>query len=127
MKRLALLLLLLAPPASASTFDWSAPLGSNYDKADFRLWFPDDAGRIRAVVVLVPGSNGDGRPMAADEFWQKFATERHLALVACRFTDKKHDQSFIEEYVNVSQGSGQALLDALAAFATQSKHPELAG
>ena len=65
--------------------------------------------------------------MAADEFWQKFATERHLALVACRFTDKKHDQSFIEEYVNVSQGSGQALLDALTGFATQSKHPELAG
>jgi len=122
-----LLLLLLSAPASASTFDWSASPGNNYDKADFRLWFPDDAGKIRAIVVLVPGSNGDGRPMAADEFWQKFATERHLALVACRFTDKQHDQSFIEEYVNVSQGSGQALLDALTAFATQSKHPELAG
>jgi len=65
--------------------------------------------------------------MVVDEFWQKFATERHLALVACRFTDKKHDQSFIEEYVNVSQGSGQALLDALGAFAAQSKHPEVAG
>ena len=36
---------------------------------------------------------------------------------ACRFTDKPHDQSFIEEYVNVSKGSGQALLDVLAKFA----------
>ena len=122
-----LCVLWFAAPASAATIDYSAPPGNNYDKADFRLWFPDDAGRIRAIVVLVPGSNGDGRPMAADEFWQKFAAERHLALVACRFTDKKHDQSFIEEYVNVLQGSGQALLDALREFATQSKHPEIAG
>jgi hypothetical protein len=26
------------------------------------------------VVVLVPGSNGDGRPMADDSFWREFAT-----------------------------------------------------
>ncbi len=45
---------------------------------------------------------------------------------ACRFTDKPHDQGFIEDYVNVSQGSGQALLDALTAFATRARHPELA-
>ena len=31
--------------------------------------------------------------------WQAFATRNKLALVACRFTDKPHDQSFIEEYV----------------------------
>src|SRR5262249_48284577 len=75
---------------------------------------------------LVPGSNGDGRPMAAEPFWQDFATRHHLAIVACRFTDKPHDQSFIEEYVNVSRGSGQALLDALTAFARASGRGELA-
>ena len=41
-------------------------------------------------------------------------------------TDKPHDQGFIEEYVNVSQGSGQAFLDAMTAFATRARHPELA-
>ena len=49
-----------------------------------------------------------------------------LALVGCHFTDKQHEQSFIEEYANVSQGSGQALLDTMAVFATRSKHAELA-
>lgn len=30
--------------------------------------------------------------------------------MACRFTDKPHEKSFIERDVNVSNGSGQALL-----------------
>src|SRR5262249_20079141 len=70
--------------------------------------------------------NGDGRPMADDPFWQEFAARQRLAIVACRFTDKPHDQSFIEDYVNVSHGSGQALLDALSTFADRAHHAELA-
>jgi poly(3-hydroxybutyrate) depolymerase len=98
---------------------------SNFDHADFRLWVPDVAGPLRAIVVLVPGSNGEGRRMADDTLWQSFATRNRTAIVATRFTDKKHDQSFIEEYVNVSQGSGQALLDAIDSLAARAKHPEL--
>ena len=44
----------------------SAPPGANYDKAEFRLWLPKNAAAIRAIVVLVPGSNGDGRGQAED-------------------------------------------------------------
>jgi poly(3-hydroxybutyrate) depolymerase len=109
-----------------TTFDETIPPGANFDKAEFRLWMPANLAAARAIVVLVPGSNGDGRPMAADAFWQAFATKHSLALVGCRFTDKPHDQSFIEDYVNVSKGSGQALLDVLTSFATTTKHPELA-
>ena len=88
--------------------------GANFDKADFHFWLPKDSGPVRAIVVLVPGSNGDGRQMADDAFWQEFATkQRGRADLGCRFTDKPHDQSFIEDYVNVSQGSGQALLDVI--------------
>ena len=112
-------------PASSGTLDDAAPPGANYDKAEFRLWIPPAAATVRAIVVLVPGSNGDGRPMADDAFWRDFATRHSLALVACRFTDKPHEQSFIEHYVNVSQGSGQALLDAIGRFAERAKHPEL--
>jgi poly(3-hydroxybutyrate) depolymerase len=125
--------LLVALPAQRATsamgagelFDETVPPGANYDEADFRLWYPSDAASLRAIVVLMPGSNGDGRPMAEEPDWQAFATKNKLALVGGRITDKPHDQSFIEEYVNVSRGSGQALLTALSTFAGRTKHPEL--
>src|SRR5215475_4911135 len=109
-----------------ATLDEAAAPGKNYAKAEFRLWYPDGAGAIQAVVVLVPGSNGDGRSAVDDTVWQAFATKHRLALVGCRFTDKPHEQNFIEEYVDVSRGTGPALLDALAKFAVRSQHPELA-
>jgi poly(3-hydroxybutyrate) depolymerase len=112
--------------ARAQTIDDSIAPGNNYDKAQFRLWVPRDAGKLRAVLVLVPGSNGDGRSMADDSTWQAFAARNKLAIVACRFTDKPHDQGFIEYYVNVSGGSGQALLDGLARLAVRSQHQEIA-
>jgi len=112
--------------AAGVTIDETIPPGNNFDKAEFRLWLPGDVSSVRAVVILVPGSNGDGRPMADDAKWQEFATKNRLALVGVRLTDKPHEQSFIEHYVNVSQGSGQALLTALGTFAEQSNHPELA-
>jgi dienelactone hydrolase len=111
--------------AASSTLDDSLPPGTNFDKAQFRLWVPPAAGALRGALILVPGSNGDGRAMAEDTVWQAFATRNRLAIVACRFTDKPHDQGFIEEYVNVSKGSGQALLDILARFAVRSRHREL--
>jgi dienelactone hydrolase len=115
-----------AQATPTTTLDEAAPPGNNYDKAEFRLWYPRDAGALRGVVVLNPGSNGDARREVEDTVWQAFATRHRLALVGTRFTDKKHDQGFIEEYVNMSQGSGQALLDALTRFAARSQHPEIA-
>jgi poly(3-hydroxybutyrate) depolymerase len=129
MKRLfcALVVLLWSLPATAQQlFDEAIPPGNNYDKAEFRLWVPNDLARVRAVLVLVPGSNGDGRPQAEDPFWQAFATRHQLAIVACRFTDKPHEQSFLEDYVKIEDGSGQALLDAVTALAKKSNHPEIA-
>jgi len=128
---LSILMLATVLPAqrvqgAGEVLDETVPLGPNYDKADFRLWYPAGAVSLRAIVVLMPGSNGDGRSMAEDPAWQSFATKNALALVGGRLTDKPHDQSFIEEYVNVSQGSGQALLTALSSFAGRTKHPELA-
>src|SRR5437773_7899027 len=111
--RFAVILLAVAGrPAFAATFEESIPPGANYDKAEFRLWLPDGAGRVRALVILVPGSNGDGRAQVDEPFWQAFATKHQLGLVGVRLTDKPHDQMFIEHYVDVSKGSGQAFLDA---------------
>ncbi len=117
----------LSVVVQGATLDEAAAPGRNYAKAEFRLWYPEGAGPFRAVAVLVPGSNGDGRPMVEDAAWQAFAVKQRLALVGCHFTDKQHDQGFIEDYANVSLGSGQALLDTLGALASRANHPELAG
>jgi poly(3-hydroxybutyrate) depolymerase len=122
---MAFALLSVSTSAAQVGLDESVPSGNNYDKAEFRLWLPATTSRLRAILVLVPGSNGDGRPMADDPVWQAFAAKHNLAIVACRFTDKPHEQSFIEHYVNVSQGSGQALLDVLNTYAAKTKRLEL--
>jgi poly(3-hydroxybutyrate) depolymerase len=114
-----------AQTSNATTLDESVASGANYDKAEFRLWLANDVGTVQAIALLVPGSNGDGRGQVDDPIWQAFAVSHHVALVGVRLTDKPHDQGFIEEYVNVSQGSGQAMLDAVNALAVKSKHPEL--
>ena len=122
--------LVLAAAASpglwSATLDAAAAPGANYAKAEFRLWYPEGVGMLRAAVILAPGSNGDGRPSVDDAVWQAFATRHSLALVGCHFTDKPHDQNFLEEYANVSQGSGQALLDTMTVFAAKAGHAELA-
>jgi poly(3-hydroxybutyrate) depolymerase len=115
-----------AQTATGTVLEESMAPGRNYEKAEFRLWLPPDVGTVQAIAVLVPGSNGDGRGQVDDPVWQRFAVDHRLALVGAHLTDKPHDQAFIEEYVNVSQGSGQALLDAMAAFAARAKHSELA-
>jgi dienelactone hydrolase len=126
-RTIALLALTLAIPHSsrAATLDESDPPGAGYDKAEFRFWFPDEGGPLRALVILVPGSNGDGRAQVDEPFWREFATRLHLGLVGCRFTDKQHDQMFIVRYVDVSKGTGPALLNALTSFASRSGHAEV--
>ncbi|HYM21608.1 MAG TPA: hypothetical protein VEU08_00290 [Vicinamibacterales bacterium] len=112
--------------AAAATFEESIPPGANFDKAAFRLWLPDGVARVRALVILVPGSNGDGRPQVDEPFWQEFAAKHQVGLVGVQLTDKQHDQMFLENYVDVSRGSGQAFLDALASLAKKSNHAEVA-
>ena len=114
-----------ATSTSTQTYDYSAAPGANYDKAAYRLWLPPSDQPIRAVLVLTPGSNGDGRDAVLDSVWQKFAVNNRVALVASQLTDKPHDDGFIEEYVDVSRGSGQTLLDALTFFALKSNHSEI--
>ena len=130
MRRWYLFLLLCLPVhaiGAQAILDDSMPPGQNFDKAQFRFWAPPGNDALRAVLVLVPGSNGDGRGMAEDTVWQGFAARHRLAIIACRFTDRQHEQGFIEEYIAVGLGSGDALLTALGRFAERSGHREVAG
>jgi dienelactone hydrolase len=107
------------------SFDQAMYPGANYDKAEFRLWYPEQVKSFRAALVIVPGSNADGRSDTNDRFWQTFANRHDIALIGCHFADKAHDE-FVEKYANAAQGSGQALLEALVAFSSYTDHPELA-
>ncbi len=120
-----LLLALLAHPAASQTYDTSLPPGNNFDKAQFRLWIPEGLETVKAILVLVPGSNGDGRSQVETALWQDFAVEQDLALVGLHMTDKMHEDMFIEHYVNVADGSGDAFLTALGQLAEQSGHREV--
>jgi len=123
-----LVVLLLTLPVSgfATTVRDSIPPGKNFDKAQFELWYPNQAKTVAGVIVLMPGSNEDGRSWANDPFWQALASRHHLALVGCYFTDAPHPEMNIEYYADVKQGSGQALLDVLTRFAKQTGLGELA-
>jgi hypothetical protein len=110
---------------SQAIFNDSLSMGSNYEKAAFRIWVNDSTQFIEGVIVLVPGSNGDARANILDPAWQKLATKHNLAIMGCNFIDKRHENMMIEKYAYAPNGSGQALLNALSNFSIQSNHPEL--
>jgi hypothetical protein len=47
--------------------------GNNFEKAAFSLWFKSGIKKIRGLIVLVSGSNIDGRSMVYDTAWQNLA------------------------------------------------------
>lgn len=83
------------------------------DTAKFLFNIPAgvDREKIRGLVVLAPGSNGDGRSMALAPRWVEFAEQHSLALVGCYLRDK--DPNDVEGYCQVQVESGPALLWAI--------------
>ena len=116
----------VAHPATSQTYDSLQPPGDNFDQAQFRLWVPEGIEKVRAILVLVPGSNGDGRDQVENPLWRSLAEEQGLALVGLYMTDKMHEDMFIEHYVDVARGSGGAFLAALDQLAEMSANPEIA-
>jgi hypothetical protein len=130
MKRSVLLLTMIligyAMTIRAAILNDSVPPGNNFDNAAFRLWYPDELKTISGIIVLMPGSNGDGRDLVNDESWQILAKKHGFALLGCYFTDREHEDMDVEFYANAKEGSGQALLTALSHFAEMSGFPEMA-
>jgi hypothetical protein len=112
-------------PGYSQSFNDSIPPGKNFDKALFRIRLPENNAVVRGVIVLVPGSNFDGRGEVDDPEWIAFADKQQMALLGCYFTDAPHEYMAIEYYAKASEGSGEALLWALNNFSVKSKHPEL--
>lgn len=105
-------------------FDHVAEPGTGCAVARFRGWRPAGGGLARAVVVLTPGSNLDGRDAVGDPAWQRFARTNRAALLGCHFADARPRQR--EIYTQAELGSGRALLAALAAWAKAEREPTLA-
>jgi poly(3-hydroxybutyrate) depolymerase len=121
MQSLILAFILMAPlqVAPSRTMDETVAPGNNYDKAEFRLWLPEGLPSVRAIVIITPGGNGDGRPEVEYARWQAFAVKNKVALVGCRFTDRPDPQDksrrvdlvdgYIENYRNARVEAGRRL------------------
>ena len=115
----------LTQGAHADTFDVTMNPGSVYNMAAFRIWINPEVEKIRGILMLNPGSNGDGRGQIDDQYWQDFANKHDFALMGTYLTDHMHPNMMIEDYIQVGKGSGKAIIDAIDHFARESGHEEL--
>jgi pimeloyl-ACP methyl ester carboxylesterase len=111
--------LLLAGTARAAVLDFSVTpeAEDNFLEAAFRCWVPDQTARPGGIVVLLPGTDGDGRPWTTDPAWRAFAAEHDLALIGAYYRGEGLS------YDVPSRGSGRALDKALAYFSTTLRQP----
>lgn len=109
--------------AFSKTFDCARqPKGKDgFTTAEFRLWIPEPVPKLRGVLVLLPGWQGDGRGLADDSAWQGFAEGEGFALLGCHFKSEG-----AARYDVTDKGSGAALLAALEELAGTAQHAELA-
>lgn len=126
MRRWVLILILVLVSISGraqdhreALFQYSAhpERSNNFAEASFSCVLPK--GKSRAILFLAGGTDSDARPWLNDSRWQAFAESEHLILIAACLRGAG------EPYEVASGGSGEALLDAIAAFARQSGHPEI--
>ncbi|MDD5348677.1 MAG: hypothetical protein PHQ12_00570 [Chthoniobacteraceae bacterium] len=105
---------------AGATFEWQAPPQGDH-WAEFRLWVPAGLARANAVISLMPGSNGDGRSMAADPEFQALA-ERTGSVLFAGFLKGTTGRG----YENPKYWSGTIFLKALRELGQQAGHPEIA-
>lgn len=104
-----------------ATWIYRAPPSANYLVAEFRVWIPENITKINAVLVLLPGFNSDGTQYLDFEEWRTYAEEEGLALCGVYF-----ESDFEGPYYGVAtEGSGQALEDALHIIGERNNVPEI--
>lgn len=117
--------------ARAATWETSVKPrdGDTFDKAEFRLWLDDEAhakrAPVRALLVLAPGWNGDGRGLADDAGWRALAREIGAGVVGVHLrTDRVEDGRRL--YHRAEGGSADAWRRAVRRLAETSGRRELA-
>lgn len=115
----------MSNPAFSDTYDVTLEPGVIHNMSAYRMWTNPSTHKIRGILMLNPGSNGDGRAAVDDRYWQDFATKHDFALMGTYLTDHMHPNMMIESYIQVGKGSGQAIINAIDHFADESGHEEL--
>ena len=102
-----------AKPVGEFIDDWSfrvfPKLGDNFDLAEFKIWVPEDANNLKAVLILSNHANGGSFGWLSLEEWRNYARAEKLALMAIHVKTTTADGF----YTNASGGSGDALIKAL--------------
>jgi hypothetical protein len=115
----AINLLIAISNVQARVVDWEAPPFSDHQMS-LRCYLPDGLFQARAIIVLVPGMNGDGRSMSNDPQWMELAQRTGCALIGC-YIKGSHGGSYYE----VNHWSGDLFLKGLGELARVSNHSEL--
>jgi len=110
------LVAICAAPTSAALYDYTALPDSadTFTTAIFRIFVPDQARTLRGVYFYVNPYNSDSRFITEDLEFQSLMAQTDFALLGARLDN-----------VNMDSGIGDAVLEALDAFAIPSEHPEL--
>ena len=112
-------------PTFAETYAVTMEPSAVHNMSAFKMWTPPGVAKFRAILMLNLGSNSDGRSQVDDQYWQDFAIKHDFALIGTFLTDHMHPNMMIEDYIQVSKGSGKTILDAIDHFAQESSHEEL--
>ncbi len=117
-----------AAPAGVRSAEYALEdLPAGLGRAEFRMTLAC-AGPPRATVVLVPGSNCDGRELADDPAWQAWAAARGLALLGVWLQDPPDSpEPWIEAYSRAERGSGECLERAVCELAARLGAGDLGG
>lgn len=101
--------------------------GANFNVAEFRLWIPDtsDVPEVKAILMLMEGSNSNGMYLTGEKEWRTFAIENKIALLGVHLESESTKTGF-ESYWNAGGGSGSALIKAVEAIATKNNLPKIA-
>ncbi|MDD5260634.1 MAG: hypothetical protein PHD76_02195 [Methylacidiphilales bacterium] len=101
-------------------WDYEAPPDRAYQTAKFRCWIPPGLKSLRAILVLLPGQNADGRPAVEEPQWQDFAAKESLALVGVFF-----EGDAVRDYSQAERGSGLTLIRAIEDFSRKPQGRDL--
>lgn len=94
---------------------------SNFEIAKFAMRVPEGIEDFRAILVIVPGRNADGRPYKDWTVFNYFAGVERVAIVSCYFYGDEED----ELYFRTWYGSDQVLIDAISNLSDLAGRPEL--
>jgi predicted esterase len=96
----------------------------NFSFAQFAIWCPENIKTYRGILYLGAGYEYSSIPMMYEEKWQNFARENQFVILTSHMKSRAEEGNDIS-YWQAEYGSGEEMINALAYFAQETKHPEI--